>query len=125
VLPAQTLAAGATILVVEDEALIATQIEDVLTQAGYVVLGPSPRLADAFHQYYRMQPDAALLDINVAGERSFPLAEFLKAKGVPFAFCSGYGEAGDVPEQFRDVPLIVKPTEPKDLVDVVSRLGRS
>jgi PAS domain S-box-containing protein len=118
------LAAGASVLVVEDEALIAAQIEDVLGEAGYVVLGPSSRLADAFDQFYRTPPDAALLDINVAGERSFPLAEFLTAKGVPFAFCSGYGEASAVPEQFRHIPVIAKPADPVGLVEVLSRLGR-
>jgi DNA-binding response OmpR family regulator len=118
------LAPGARVLVVEDEALIAAQIEDVLADAGYVVLGPSSRLADAFDQFYRTPPDAALLDINVAGERSFPLAEFLTAKGVPFAFCSGYGEASAVPEQFRHVPVIAKPADSAALVAVLGRLRR-
>jgi PAS domain S-box-containing protein len=118
------LAAGARVLVVEDEALIAAQIEDVLADAGYVVLGPASRLADAFDQFYRTPPDAALLDINVAGERSFPLAEFLTAKGVPFAFCSGYGEASAVPEQFRHVPVIAKPADSAALVAVLGRLRR-
>jgi CheY-like chemotaxis protein len=119
------LAAGAHILVVEDEALIAAQIEDVLGDAGYVVLGPASRLAEAFEQFYWKRPDAALLDINVAGESSFPLAEFLTAKGVPFAFCSGYGEAGAVPEQFRHIPVIAKPADPARLVEVLSRLDTS
>ncbi len=123
--PAGGLAAGAHILVVEDEALIAAQIEDVLRDAGYVVLGPASRLADAFDQFYRARPNAALLDINVAGESSFPLAEFLTAKDVPFAFCSGYGEAGAVPEQFRHVPVIAKPADPVGLVEVLSRLRRA
>jgi PAS domain S-box-containing protein len=117
------LSAGARILVVEDEAMIAAQIENVLADAGYIVLGPASRVADAFDQFYRALPDAALLDINVAGERSFPLAEFLTAKGVPFAFYSGYGEAGAVPEQFRHIPVIAKPADPAGLIDVLSRLG--
>jgi PAS domain S-box-containing protein len=118
------LAAGARILVVEDEALIAAQIEDVLTQAGYTVLGPVSRVSAAFDAFYRTSPDAALLDINVAGERSFPLAEFLTAKGVPFAFYSGYGEAGAIPEQFRHIPVIAKPADPAGLIDVLGRLAR-
>jgi CheY-like chemotaxis protein len=119
------LKAGAHILVVEDEALIAAQFEDVLGDAGYVVLGPASRLAQAFEQFYRKRPDAALLDINVAGESSFPLAEFLTAKSVPFAFCSGYGEAGAIPEQFRHVPLITKPADPERVIEILSRLGSS
>lgn len=117
------LAAGARVLVVEDEALIAAQIEDVLHDAGFIVLGPASRLADAFDHFYRSSPDAALLDINVAGERSFPLAEFLTAKGVPFAFCSGYGEESVVPEQFRHIPVITKPADPVLLINILSRLG--
>jgi CheY-like chemotaxis protein len=116
------LAVGAHILVVEDEALIAAQIEDVLGDAGYVVR-PASRLAEAFNLFYRKRPDAALLDINVAGESSFPLAEFLTAKGVPFAFCSGYGEAGGIPEQFRHIPLIAKPAAPARLIEVFSQLN--
>ena len=121
--PTGRLAAGARILVVEDEALIAAQIEDVLTEAGYAVLGPASRLTDAFDHFYQAAPDAALLDINIAGERSFPLAEFLTAKGVPFAFCSGYGNASAIPEQFRHIPVVAKPADPAALMEVLGRLG--
>lgn len=115
---------GRRVLVVEDEALVATQIEDVLARAGYTVLGPAARVSEAFDQLYVTAPDAALLDINLAGDASFPLAELLRAKRIPFAFCSGYGETAAVPDSLRDAPLIAKPFEPADLLELVASLTR-
>jgi len=117
-------AAGARamrVLVVEDEALVAAQIEDVLTESGHKVEVAS-RLADAFDRLYRTPPDAALLDINVAGERSYPLAELLVSKGIPFAFCSGYGEGVDLPDHLKRVPMVAKPFDPVELVRAVVAL---
>lgn len=113
---------GRRVLVVEDEALVAAQIEDLLADAGYIVVGPAARVSEGFDQLYAAAPDAALLDINLAGERSFPLAELLRAKRVPFAFCTGYGEAAVLPEHLRDAPLIAKPFETHELLKLVARL---
>lgn len=115
-------AEGRRILVLEDEALIAAQLEQVLASAGYEVIGPAARVPEAFDRFYSDRPDAALLDINLAGDRSFPLAELLRDKGVPFALCTGYGEAAIVPPELRDAPLIVKPFDPDELVRAVGAL---
>jgi PAS domain S-box-containing protein len=113
---------GHRILVVEDEALIAAQIEAVLASAGFDVIGPAAHLGQAFEEIYRAPPDAALLDINLAGESSLPIAELLRTKDVPYAFCSGYGETASLPETLREVPLIAKPFDSGDLVRLVRRL---
>jgi PAS domain S-box-containing protein len=113
---------GRRLLVLEDEALIAAQIEDVLSGAGYEVVGPAARVSEAFDRIYSDQPDAALLDINVAGERSFPVAELLRSKNVPFALCTGYGEAAIVPENLRGAPLIAKPFNTDELLRVIGTL---
>lgn len=116
---------GRRILVVEDEALIAAQIEQVLAEAGFEVIGPAAHLGQAFEEIYRTAPDAALLDINLAGESSLPVAELLRTKEVPYAFCSGYGETAALPDTLRDVPLIVKPFDSSDLVQLVRQLVHS
>lgn len=113
---------GRTILVLEDEALIATQLEELLASAGYMVVGPAGHVTEAFDLFYSARPHAALLDINLAGDRSFPLAELLRAKGVPFALCTGYGESAMVPESLRDAPTIVKPFTSDDLLRIVGQL---
>lgn len=116
---------GRRILVVEDEALIAAQIEQVLAEAGFEVIGPAAHLGQAFEEIYRTAPDAALLDINLAGESSLPVAELLRTKEVPYAFCSGYGETAALPDTLRDVPLIVKPFDSSDLIQLVRQLVHS
>jgi PAS domain S-box-containing protein len=115
---------GQRVLVVEDEALIAMQIEDVLHQAGCTVVGPASRIADAFDLLYGEGVDAALLDVNVAGDRSFALADILASKGVPFAFVTGFEANSTVPERFQGVPVVAKPFATTELVDAVDRLAR-
>jgi DNA-binding response OmpR family regulator len=79
-------------MVVEDEALIAMLIETALEDAGCHVVGPYSRLADGLAAAGRETVEAALLDVNLAGEKVFPLAERLEAMGVPFLLLSGYGD---------------------------------
>lgn len=122
--PPRNSAESRRILVVEDEALIAAQIEETLAGAGYTVLGPAARVAEAFDQLYVAAPDAALLDINLAGEASFPLAELLRSKRIPFAFCSGYGEPAILPESLKDTPFIAKPFETEELLRLMGDLTR-
>jgi PAS domain S-box-containing protein len=111
------------ILLVEDEALIALQAEAALTAAGCAVVGPAARVADAFDLFYAQEVDAALLDINVAGESVSGLADLLAAKGVPFAFCTGYGDVSTLPAGHRSAPRIAKPFTLEQLLDVFNQLS--
>ena len=79
------------ILVVEDETLIAMELEDALTEGGFGVIGPVPDVAAALAVLARRRPDAAVLDVHLRGERVTPVAEALKAMGVPFVLTSAYG----------------------------------
>ena len=95
------------VLVVEDEPVVAMCLEDILDALGCVPVGPVGRLSEGLALATSEMLDAAILDINLAGERSTPIAEVLRGRGVPFAFASGYGSA---PEGFADyAPLIEKP----------------
>jgi DNA-binding response OmpR family regulator len=109
---------GLRVLVVEDTLLVADVIADGLEANGCNVIGPVPRVDQALILAEREPLNGALLDVNLAGEYSFPVAEFLAAKGVPFAFMTGYGDVG-LPPAFRKAPRLTKPFELKDLIALV------
>ncbi|MCW8088259.1 response regulator [Sabulicella glaciei] len=81
------------VLVVEDETFIALELELNLTEAGFVVIGPAPTVAAALALLASHRPDVAVLDVNLRGERVTPVAEALKAMGVPFVLTSAYSAA--------------------------------
>ena len=83
---------GKRILIVEDEALIAVMVEDMLTDMGSIVVGPAGTIEAALELARQEAIDAAVLDVNVRGERIDPVAEALMARGVPVLFATGYGE---------------------------------
>jgi CheY-like chemotaxis protein len=101
---------GARVLVLEDETLVSMMVEDMLLDLGCEVVGPFAKLdqALAFVDGAEGQIDAALLDVNLGGVRSFPMAEALAGKGVPFVFTTGYDESG-LPDIWRGRPTLRKP----------------
>ncbi|MGE0827880.1 MAG: response regulator [Hyphomonadaceae bacterium] len=116
---------GLRVLVLEDEALVSMLLEGMLEDLGCTVVGPFARLnpAMAFVQNNPGAIDAALLDINVAGERSLPLAEALSQAGVPYAFCTGYDSAGIDPA-FRAAPRLSKPYLADDVEKALKAIRR-
>jgi DNA-binding response OmpR family regulator len=83
------------ILIVEDEMMIAMLLEDMLLDLGCTVVGPGSALEPALELATADDAlDAAILDVNLAGKPVFPVADVLRAKGVPIIFSSGYGDAG-------------------------------
>jgi DNA-binding response OmpR family regulator len=98
----------ARVLIVEDEMLVAMYIEDAVTDLGHQVVGPAMRLETALEAAAREEIDFAILDINLAGKQSFPVADQLQERGIPFMFASGYGAAG-LAEGYRSFPIIQKP----------------
>jgi len=100
--------AGLRVLVVEDEMMVSMLIEDMLTDLGCVVVGPASRLDEAIELAGRAEIDCAVLDVNLGGQPIFPLADLLRAKGAPFAFATGYGDAGLRAED-KGSPLLQKP----------------
>ena len=100
---------GRRVLVVEDESLVAMLLETILEDMGCTPVGPASNIEDgAAMARDTTELDAALLDVNVAGRQVFPVAEALKARGVPFVFSTGYGEGG-LPDEWRGNPTIQKP----------------
>lgn len=105
---------GLRVLVAEDEALVSMLIEDMLADAGAVVVGPAATLDEALSLARTETVDIALLDVNLAGKAIFPVADVLRERGVPFIFASGYGEAGII-EDHRGAPVLQKPFREADL----------
>ena len=99
---------GLRILVVEDEAAISLLLEDMLLDFGCEVVGPAARLAAALDLAQRETFDLAILDVNVAGEAIYPVAEALDERKVPFVFSTGYGSAG-IKDPYRNRPVVQKP----------------
>ncbi len=113
--------AGKRILVVEDEMIVAMLIEDILMDGGATVVGPAARVAKALDLLGTEEVDAALLDVNLAGENTMPVAEELRRRGIPFAFATGYGAAG-LPDGFTGQPLLQKPFQEHDLNRVLAQV---
>ena len=99
---------GRRILIVEDEAIVAMLLEDMLADLGCVVVGPAGRVAEALKLLGDDGIDVAILDINLAGEKIDPVADALAARAVPFVFTSGYGASG-VPDAYADRATVAKP----------------
>ncbi|WP_426124274.1 response regulator [Pararhizobium sp. PWRC1-1] len=106
------------ILVVEDEVLLAMQLEDLLIEMGHEVVGPAIRIPEALEFARQAHFDFAVLDINVAGSQSFPIADILSARAIPFVFATGYGAEGFPPE-YCDHPTLQKPYEPRELQQAI------
>ena len=83
--------AGARVLVVEDEMLVSLLIEDILTDSKCIIVGPYDRVPAALEAARTLALDAAVLDVNLAGTKVYPVAEMLSARGIPFVLLSGYG----------------------------------
>ncbi|MBA1377190.1 response regulator [Pseudomonas brassicacearum] len=109
-----TLFAGIRVLLVEDEGTVAMLIEEMLEDLGCTVVASVPRLALAREKAGTAQVDLAILDVNLAGERVFPVAEILRGRGVPFLFSTGYGASG-LPEEFAQSPVLHKPFSESEL----------
>jgi DNA-binding response OmpR family regulator len=114
------------ILIVEDELLTAMELADALRSAGYQVLGPTPSVSEALQLLRSERPDAAVLDVNLAGEWVTPVAEVLRAMFVPFILSSGYGAADLHAEPvLRDAVNVGKPSRSELLLEKVRDVLRS
>ena len=110
------------VLVVEDELMIAMLFESILDASSEcTVVGPFARVKVALAAARNEPLDAALLDIHLAGEPVFPVADLLAERGVPFAFVTGYNK--DVlPPPYRDRPLLQKPFRPQTVLATLAIL---
>lgn len=116
------------IMIVEDEALVALMVEDLLTDFGCQISGSFGAVDDAL-DYLRdaaVPPpalDGAVLDVNIGGTMVFPVAERLRAAGIPFVFATGYGALPRV--GFEEITVLNKPIDPHLLENAVKGFRRA
>lgn len=111
------------ILVVEDEALVAMLVEDALLDAGFGVMGPAATVDEAMALLARERPDAVVLDLNLAGETSTPVADVLAQRGIPYVIATGYGASG-LPSGHQHAMVLAKPYDPAELTSMLGRICR-
>jgi PAS domain S-box-containing protein len=112
---------GKRVLIVEDEPLVAMDLESSLTAAGCEVMGTAGTLREARALCADAQCDAALVDVNLGGQPVDELAAALTKRNIPFAFVTGYGRDA-LPQGFRDAVVLTKPFEQTGLVATVELL---
>ena len=111
----------AFVFLVEDEVLIRMMVSDMLEELGHSVAAEAGDLASALALARSENFDIAILDVSLGSENSKPIAEALQARGIPFAFASGYGADG-IPEELRGRPLLKKPFQADQLENCLAQL---
>jgi CheY-like chemotaxis protein len=112
---AEVVASGKLrVLIIEDEGLVAMLIEDMLIELGHEIAGVAGRMADAIRLAENGSFNFAILDVNLDGTPSYPVAEILKTRGIPFVFATGYGPKGLDPVH-AGIPTLQKPFMRSDL----------
>ena len=110
------------VLIVEDDPLIALDLEDVLLGMGIMAVRTAGTVATALGMITSRAPDFALLDVGLVREKSFAVAERLAGLKIPFAFVTGYGE-DKIPVTFSEIPMLPKPYSPETLKTLMCRVG--
>lgn len=96
------------VLVVEDEMLVAMMVEDILEELGLEVAATCSHLDEALKLATSEAVDFVILDVNLEGKRSFPVADILRARNIPFVFATGYGSKA-LEAEYASVPTLAKP----------------
>lgn len=124
-LPEGSPPAPLSVFVVEDEALVALNLEDMLTDLGCAIVGPAMRVERARAMIEDgIRADVAILDVNVAGEQVFPIAQMLAERGVPIVFATGYDRDG-LPSIWHERTILQKPYTLDDVSrSIASATGR-
>jgi two-component sensor histidine kinase/CheY-like chemotaxis protein len=109
------------LLLVEDQMLIAADVEAMLADYGIAKVTTTPSTADAFRKLKNFTPDVAILDVNLGSDTSLPIAEELIRRDVPFIFATGYSDKSIIPSTFT-APVVRKPYEAAALIGAVTKV---
>ena len=128
----QVLATGASltstvvdayrVLIVEDSFLVVMALEDLFDRLGWKIIGPAARVDEALALARTAHFDAAFIDINLAGEMSWPVAAVLKERGIPFAFSTGYNVDTLVPGSLHGTSIVSKPYQPAQVERCIRKI---
>jgi CheY-like chemotaxis protein len=114
---------GLRVLVVEDEVMISTLVEDMVTELGHSVAAHAASVEEAADLAEGGDFDVALLDVNLQGRTVESVAATLARRGKPFVFTTGYGERV-IPPEFKDRPMLPKPYQIEQLGEILSRVAK-
>jgi DNA-binding response OmpR family regulator len=106
------------VLIVEDEMLIALMLQDMVSEEGLAVAAIANTLQDGIELARTADVELAILDINLNGQEAYPVAEILRARGIPFVFSTGYGGASLRPE-YKGAPRLMKPYQQDSLTAAI------
>jgi CheY-like chemotaxis protein len=112
---------GRRVLLVEDEPIVAWLLKDMLVDLGCSVVGPAADVNQALAMIEAESIDVAVLDVNLRGQMSYPIADVLVARGVPFVFSTGY-DKDRLLDGYRTIPTLQKPFHRSDLGDTLAKL---
>ena len=116
---------GLEILLVEDEALVAAMLEDMLAEFGCILAGAAATVSEALAAVGAATDiDAAILDVNLGGEKVFPVADILVGRGVPIVFSTAHG-AADLADRYPRARIIHKPYRPEALAELLIDIAHS
>jgi CheY-like chemotaxis protein len=116
----RTVNSSLQVLVVEDESMVAMMIEDMLTDLGHQVVATSGNLSNASKLVLNANADLAILDVNLNGEETYPIAASLASRKIPFIFATGYGSSG-IKSEWSGVPVLQKPFQARELAEAITR----
>ena len=116
---------GVTVLLVEDDFIVAFDMQTALEEQGARVLGPASSLDEARELLANDRPTIAVLDVNLNGDYVFPLVDDLRSREVPFLFATAYTDDERLfPQQVRSAPRLAKPVQPNVLIGQLQRMLR-
>jgi CheY-like chemotaxis protein len=116
------LPARPRILVVEDSFMVILTIEALCADLGWEIVGPATRVAEALALARAETFDAALLDVNLDGEMSWEIADVLAARGIPFAFSTGYAKGNLLPDHLAGAQVLAKPYRTEDVEHMLRQM---
>lgn len=108
------------IMIVEDQMLIALDLESTLIERGIQVAAICASAAQALQTLDRFTPDAVVLDFVLRGGNALPVAQTLRDRGIPFIFATGFSDSGGVPSAFADIPVVSKPYEARAVFEALN-----
>lgn len=110
------------VMLVEDEVLVALDIEDIIGQAGFDVDGPYMTVSETLRAVSDSQPDCAILDVQLRDGEVYPAADILRDAGVPIIFHSGHADSAGLTERYPDAVICGKPCNPVNLQSALERI---
>jgi CheY-like chemotaxis protein len=114
---------GRRVLIAEDEYLLASKMVEEFARLGVETIGPASTVKRALDLVEHCGPlDAAMLDIKLRNEMIFPVADALRARGVPFVFTTGYNQK-IIPDGYKDVVRYEKPFDVTEIARVVAQIS--